>query len=125
MIHEGRWSGRQVIPSGWVQQSTTLHVKAADIGNGKGLLGYAYLWWKPSESRRGPEWDGSFLADGNFGQFILCLPAIDTVIVHRRAVTDEFAIARNLGKTKSGPAGGSVSIADFLAIADTIIAART
>ena len=39
------------------------------------------------------------MASGQFGQFVLVLPAIDTVIVHRRAVTDEYAVARNLGKT--------------------------
>ena len=83
--------------------------------------GYGYLWWLPSDSRIGPAWVGSHLANGNFGQHILCLPAIDTVIVHRRAVTDEFAIARNLGRTNASPAGGNV---DFMKIADTILAVR-
>jgi hypothetical protein len=39
-------------------------------------------------SRGGTEWIDSYLANGNFGQFILGLPAIDMVIVHRRAVTE-------------------------------------
>jgi hypothetical protein len=50
------------------------------------------------------------------------MPAIDTVIVHRRAVTDEFAIARNEGRTTASPT--AVSNADFLKIADDIVAAR-
>jgi hypothetical protein len=66
----------------------------------------------------------SYLAAGNFGQFILGLPAIETVIVHRRALTDEFAIARNLGKAQNPPAGGSLEADDFLAIADMVVAAR-
>ena len=87
-----------------------------------GELGYAYLWWIP-ETRTGPEWAGSFMASGQFGQYILVLPAIDTVIVHRRAVTDEYAIARNLGKTQFYPQ--PVTASEFLKVADMIVAART
>jgi CubicO group peptidase (beta-lactamase class C family) len=87
-------------------------------------MGYGYLWWKPSETRSGPEWVGSWLAYGNYGQFILGLPAMETVIVHRRAVTDEFAIARNMGKTQASPAGGPFEAVAFLAIADMVVAAR-
>ena len=122
MVNGGVWNGRQIIPAAWVKESTALNRKAADMGNRRGGLGYGYLWWKPSEGRSGPEWVDSFLANGNFGQHVLGLPAIDTVIVHRRAVTDEFAIARNLGKTEASPAGGNV---DFLSIADMVVAART
>ena len=120
MLQGGSWNGRQVIPAAWVKESTTVHVRAADMA-GRAGSGYGYLWWKPSEGRKGSEWAGSFLANGAFGQHILGLPAIDTVIVHRRAVTDEFAIARNLGTTDARPAGGEV---DFLAIADMIVAGR-
>ena len=66
----------------------------------------------------------SFLANGNFGQFILGLPAVDMVMVHRRAVTDQFAIARNLGKTDASPAGVAFGADDFLAIADMVLATR-
>jgi hypothetical protein len=56
---------------------------------------------------------------GNYGQYIICLPALDLVVVHRRAVTDEFAIARNVGRTAASPAGGEPAI---LPIVDAIIA---
>jgi CubicO group peptidase (beta-lactamase class C family) len=120
MAHGGSWSGRQIVPAAWVKESTREHVTAANVGRGGGL-GYAYLWWIP-ESRTAPPWAGSFMASGQFGQFILVLPAIDTVIVHRRAVTDEYAIARNLGKTKFEPT--RVLAPDFLKLADMIVAAR-
>jgi CubicO group peptidase (beta-lactamase class C family) len=84
-------------------------------------LGYGYLWWTPT-SRTSPEWKDAFLANGNFGQYILGLPALDVVIVHRRAVADEFAIARNLGRTDVLPSRTSVS--DFLRVADVIVSAR-
>ena len=121
MINGGRWDGRQVVPEAWVRESTALHVPGAKMNGRDGSMGYAYLWWKPSESRKDPEWADSFMASGQFGQYILGLPAIDTVIVHRRAVTDEYALARNLGLTDVRPAGGEI---DFLPIADAILAAR-
>jgi CubicO group peptidase (beta-lactamase class C family) len=123
MLHKGRWNGRQVVPSAWVAESTRLHVPAAELHGPyrNGPLGYAYLWWVP-ETRKAPEWAGSFMANGNYGQFILVLPALDTVIVHRRAVTDEFAVGRNMGTDKSSPAG--VTSGQFLPIADAIVAAR-
>lgn len=83
------------------------------------------MWWKPSDGRKGPEWADSYLAYGKWGQFILGLPAIDTVIVHQRAVTDEFNIAFNIGLTTVTPAGGEFTDNDFLSIADAILAART
>jgi CubicO group peptidase (beta-lactamase class C family) len=120
MARGGNWNGQQLIPADWVKESTKEHVSAAATGRGE--LGYAYLWWIP-ETRTGPEWVGSFMASGQFGQYILVLPAIDTVIVHRRAVTDEFAIARNLGKTQFYPQ--PVTASEFLKVADMIVAART
>jgi CubicO group peptidase (beta-lactamase class C family) len=121
MARGGNWNGQQLIPLDWVKESTKEHVAASAAGRG-GELGYAYLWWIP-ETRTGPEWTGSFMASGQFGQYILVLPAIDTVIVHRRAVTDEFAIARNLGKTQFYPQ--PVTASEFLKVADIIVAART
>lgn len=122
MVNGGVWNGKQIIPATWVEESTAVHVKGPDMQDPKAGIGYAYLWWKPSEGRTGARWKDSYLANGNFGQYILGLPAIDTVIVHRRAVTDQFAIARNLGKTKASPAGGNV---DFLAVADIIVNGMT
>ncbi len=122
MINGGRWNGKQIVPEAWIAESTALRVKAEDVA-ANSPLGYAYLWWVPSESRKGPAWVGAFQASGNFGQAILCLPAIDTVVVQRRAVPDELAIARNLGRTRIEPP--SVSAADRLRIADMVVDAIT
>ena len=43
--------------------------------------------------------------------------------LYRRAVTDEFAIARNLGKTDFKPV--PVTSGEFLKVADLIVAAKT
>jgi CubicO group peptidase (beta-lactamase class C family) len=115
MINGGKWNGQQIVPAAWVKESTALHVKQANKENG-----YGYLWWLPSVGRKAPEWAGSYTANGNFGQMIVCLPALDLVVVHRRAVTDDFAIARNLGRTTASPAGGGAPI---LEIVDQVVAA--
>jgi CubicO group peptidase (beta-lactamase class C family) len=108
------------VPAAWVRESTTARVPGSAVGRG-GELGYGYLWWIP-ETRRTAPWAGSYMASGQFGQFILVLPAIDTVIVHRRAVTDEYAIARNLGRTRFEPT--RVLGPDFLKLADMVVAAK-
>jgi CubicO group peptidase (beta-lactamase class C family) len=119
MARGGRWKGRPIVPAAWVKASTEPRVAASNVGRG-GELAYGYLWWIP-ETRKTEPWKGSFMASGQFGQFVLVLPAIDTVIVHRRAVTDEYAIARNLGKTRFEPT--RVQGPEFLKLADKVVAA--
>lgn len=120
MARGGTWNGQQLVPATWVRDSTKMRVKPEDVGRGADL-GYAYLWWIPAD-RTGPEWERSFMMSGQFGQFVLVLPAIDTVIVHRRAVTDEYAVQRNLGKTAFEPS--RVQGPEFLKLADMVLAAR-
>lgn len=119
MANRGNWNGRQLIPEAWIADSTSLHVPMSQIA-GEQDCGYGYLWWLPTESRTAPEWQGSFLANGNYGQFILVLPRINTVVVHRRSVTDEFAVARNLGNTDVNKSG--VNAATFLKLMDGALA---
>ena len=121
MARDGKWDGKQIVPVEWVRESTKARVAAADVGRAADLA-YGYLWWVPV-TRTSARWAGSFMMSGQFGQFMLVLPRIDTVIVHRRAVTDEYAVARNLGKTKFEPS--RVQAPEFLKIADMIVAAKT
>ena len=124
MVNGGVWNNREIVPSSWVKDSTALHVKSAALSNMSGVMGYAYMWWKPTVSKQQPEWADSYLAVGNHGQFILGLPAIETVVVHKRALPDEFAIAINTGRTKSQPSGGPLTYVDLLALADIIVGAE-
>jgi CubicO group peptidase (beta-lactamase class C family) len=70
MLRGGEWNGRQVVPAEWVKESTKQRVPGSAVGRG-GELGYGYLWWIP-ETPKTPAWAGSFMASGQFGQFILC-----------------------------------------------------
>jgi CubicO group peptidase (beta-lactamase class C family) len=124
MVRHGRWKGQKVVPQAWVHTSTSVKVSSSDLtGLFKGRpLGYGYLWWLPEARSSNEDWAHSFLAAGNYGQFILGLPQIDLVIVHRVAVTDDFAVARNLGTDHSSIKG--VSPVEFLKIADAVLSAR-
>ncbi|MDR6192462.1 CubicO group peptidase (beta-lactamase class C family) [Agrobacterium pusense] len=118
MLQKGKWGGKTILPETWASESTKMHVTPERTKSKEGL-GYGFLWWIPTSTT--PAFEGSYLMNGNFGQFVLCMPAIDTVIVHRRAVTDEFAVARNLGKTNYEPT--KVNVAEFLQIAEMATAA--
>jgi CubicO group peptidase (beta-lactamase class C family) len=85
MVQRGRWGDRQVVPRAWIEQSTSVQV---DRGAGS-ALDYGYLWWLP----RGMP-PGSFLAMGNFGQYLLGVPP-GLVVAHLRAVPDEEVVARS------------------------------
>jgi CubicO group peptidase (beta-lactamase class C family) len=70
-LNEGEWDGKQMVPAGWVEQSTRLDTTTdpADF--------YQYFWWVDVVH---PE-RGRFMARGNFGQFIYVAPDKDLVIV--------------------------------------------
>jgi CubicO group peptidase (beta-lactamase class C family) len=122
MAAEGRWEGRQLVPREWVGQITSAHVRRADMApaTGFGNCDYGYLWWLPRDA--GPQWEGSFLAAGNYGQFLLVLPAIGSVIVHRRFVSDRFAIARNTPTpAASTEPPAPVTHAEFMELARALV----
>lgn len=116
----GSWNGRQLVPANWVREMSITRVTPAQT---RTEFGYAYLWWKPGETRTAPAWRDSMLALGNYGQNILVMPARDVVVVHRRYVTDEFAIARNLGDTQVDKVG--ISNAQFMNVCDLMVSAMT
>ena len=93
LLQGGRWEGRQLVPASWVAESTSTQV---DRGAGM-QLDYGYSWWLPRLLGQ-----GSFLAIGNFGQYLLCVPP-GLVIVHLRAVPDDIVLARSQGTQPSAP----------------------
>lgn len=67
MIGGGQVNGEAILPQGWIEAATT---KQAEIGSpGEG---YGYQWWTDD--------DGSYAAQGIFGQGIFIDPARDLVI---------------------------------------------
>ncbi|MBB3397653.1 serine hydrolase [Rhizobium sp. BK060] len=84
-LRGGRWNGVQVVPEDWVRLSTQPH---SDLGGGRG---YGYLWLtaeanapKDLLSIQTP----LFYASGFGGQYIIVVPALELVVVHRAARVD-------------------------------------
>jgi len=79
-LRDGQWKGKQVVPSAWVKESVTSYSDAGTSG------GYGYLWWISKSGRHLPNVtlpEGSYSARGAGGHYILIIPALDLVIVHR------------------------------------------
>ena len=71
-LNDGVWNGQRLLPEGWAKEATLRHVENVAT-NGPG---YGYQWWR--YDRRGTEvWAGN----GFGGQFIIILPAHNTVAV--------------------------------------------
>ncbi len=77
-LNGGSWADRQVVPAGWVRESTQPYSPA------RSGIGYGYLWWVSERdmqfrTRVGP---GAFSARGSGGQYIIVAPARRIVVVH-------------------------------------------
>lgn len=69
-LNKGLWNGQQIIPSDWVEQSTT---KQIDTNVGQETNGYGFQWWMNTF--------GGYSAKGMFGQYICVLPEWNVVAV--------------------------------------------
>ena len=97
-LNHGNWNGKQVIPAQWVADSTH---PWSDNESG----GYGYLWWtgdSATPSHR-PEYvfpPGSFWLEGHLGQYAVCVPSLDLIVVVRvnSARTKEQIHKREMAK---------------------------
>jgi len=67
-LHNGQWDGQQIIPAGWVADSTTEQIQKEDGS------GYGYLWTVYPE-------DGHYAALGLGGQQIHVYPSRNLIVV--------------------------------------------
>jgi len=93
-LRQGKWKKQQVIPAGWVKESTKAHT--ANLGRGfQERGGYGLLWWIA------PPINGNtvFYAAGSGGQRLFVIPEQDMVIVHlvdtyqNRAVNNSITLS--------------------------------
>jgi CubicO group peptidase (beta-lactamase class C family) len=110
MLRGGKWGDRQVVPEEWVEASTT-----PQVGLGAGApMAYGYLWWVPQGLPT-----GTFLAIGNWGQYLLGIPP-ETVIVHQRAAPEDLVVARADGSAPATAVDG-VSPRQFMGLVRTVL----
>ncbi|HLX38159.1 MAG TPA: serine hydrolase [Candidatus Binataceae bacterium] len=79
-LDHGKWKGKQIVPSEWVEQATTPQSAQVESGMlGKiSPLGYGYQWWTFPD-------DDVFAAEGIYFQFIYVNPKEHLVIVKTSA----------------------------------------
>ncbi|MFT4064528.1 serine hydrolase domain-containing protein [Paraburkholderia sp.] len=94
-LHDGNWRGRQVVPAGWVAESTRPY---SDTSTG----GYGYMWWTsaPAVGPRGANaalLRPAYWADGHLGQYAVIVPSLDLVVVTR---VDSQLTSKRIGQLK-------------------------
>ena len=71
-LQGGKWEGRQLVPSSWVREATSLQTSNGSNPQSDWEQGYGYQFWRcRHEGYRG---------DGAFGQYCIVLPDEDAVI---------------------------------------------
>jgi CubicO group peptidase (beta-lactamase class C family) len=73
LLTDGQWNGTQVVPKGWVAESTKPRIK------GYGYYSYGYQWWLGStlSNSRDPPWTAGF---GYGGQRLFVQPDLALVV---------------------------------------------
>lgn len=92
MLRNGQWKGKQITPINWVHTITAPFTSTKEMKEFKEpyykdgaymrYFSYGYLWWVWDSPNNGV-FEGAYTAQGNFGQYITVLPALDLVIVHK------------------------------------------
>lgn len=88
MAAGGVWQGQALVPARWVAESTALVTPSAEMhppATARRGIGYGYLWWVLEEPAASPL-HGGFMAWGQYGQFILVVPARRLVVAHQRRI---------------------------------------
>ena len=86
----GVWNGHQVIPKDWVTESTTPHAHFAKDRSLGQDHGYGYGWHLHKLESKGKAYQ-VFAAEGNGGQLVIVIPALDLVVGINGGAYGEFA----------------------------------
>jgi CubicO group peptidase (beta-lactamase class C family) len=78
-LRKGTWKERQLVPAARVEEGIRSY-------SDTGYCGYGYMWWVAAGGKSLPGVtlpDGSFWAWGTRGHYLVVIPALDVVVVHR------------------------------------------
>jgi CubicO group peptidase (beta-lactamase class C family) len=98
MAQGGNWKGHQIVSRQWVNESTTSY---SNVGPG---IGYGYMWWVGLHGiTLGQQFPGEvFSARGNYGQYVVVVPGLELVIVHKveneTGITGTEVTSKQFGK---------------------------
>jgi CubicO group peptidase (beta-lactamase class C family) len=89
-LRRGVWAGRQIVSTGWLDEST----RALDPGYPASFGAYGYLWWVQALREH-----AAYYAAGSGGQFLHILPGLDLLVLvtsnHDRLHAENKQIARD------------------------------
>ncbi len=83
-LQKGKWNGRQLIPSAWVEMATSKQVSNGSNPRSDWDQGYGFQFWRCR--------NGAYRGDGAFGQYCIVLPEQDAVIAITSGVKDMQAV---------------------------------
>jgi CubicO group peptidase (beta-lactamase class C family) len=95
-LQGGVWNGQRILSEEWIEESTTSYSDAGGAG------GYGYMWWVAARGFHLPNVslpDGSYSARGYNGHFIVVIPDLEVVVVHR---VDTFVAENVVGDNEFG-----------------------
>ncbi|WP_406825113.1 serine hydrolase domain-containing protein [Pedobacter sp. KACC 23697] len=75
-LNKGKYSGKQVLPESWVNQSIYIGTEKPASAKGWQKSAHHYLWWIPQEGDK-----GDYAAEGMLGQRLYVDPKTNTIIV--------------------------------------------
>lgn len=71
-LQQGRWQDKPLLPAGWTDEATSLHITNAGHPNPDWGQGYGYQFWRCRH--------GAYRGDGVFGQYCIVMPELDAVL---------------------------------------------
>jgi CubicO group peptidase (beta-lactamase class C family) len=84
VLERGKWHGRQIASSSWIEDSTTPRLSVNDTAttffSPLGITSYGYLWWLRRSPAEHPERD-MIAGVGVGGQYVFILPSLGAVVV--------------------------------------------
>jgi CubicO group peptidase (beta-lactamase class C family) len=121
-LRHGHWKNKQIVPEAWVEKSSHANEMVQLFGEDKG--GYEYLWWVEYGGKHLPEatLPGMYSARGAGGHYVLIVPSLDLVIVHR---VDNDAPTKDVKSVTDQGLRPLVSGAKFGHLVKLILEART
>ena len=84
-LQKGRWQGRPILPSAWVEEATAKHISNASDNVLDWAQGYGFQFWRCQPQ-------GVYRMDGAFGQFCIVMPEQDAVLAVTAGVSDMQAV---------------------------------
>lgn len=82
-LQQGIWDDQQLLPPGWVEEATRVHITTEHKETVDWQQGYGFQFWRARHGYRG---------DGAYGQFCIILPEQQSVIAITSATEDMQAV---------------------------------